>query len=75
MQAVSRFFGDSYRAVSEIDIPTFSVGLALGLLVGTVPIPFPGGVDIKLGLAGGPLVVALVLGARSHGTAHLDIAI
>jgi len=63
MQAVSRFFGDSYRAVSEIDIPTFSVGLALGLLVGTVPIPFPGGVDIKLGLAGGPLVVALILGA------------
>lgn len=60
---VSHFFGDSYRALSEIDILTFSLGLALGLLAGTVPIPLPGGVSLSLGLAGGPLVVALVLGA------------
>lgn len=63
MQTVSQFLGDSYRAVSEIDIPTFSIGLALGLLLGTLPIPIPGGVEIKLGLAGGPLIVALLLGA------------
>lgn len=63
MPAVTRFFGDSYRALSEIDVPTFSLGLALGLLLGTVPIPLLGGLDLKLGLAGGPLVVALVLGA------------
>ncbi|MCL4706086.1 transporter [bacterium] len=62
MQAVSAFFGDSYRALSEIDILTFSLGLALGLLVGLVPIPLPGGVIIKLGFAGGPLVVAMILG-------------
>lgn len=60
---VGRFLGDSYRALSEIDILTFSLGLALGLLVGTVPLPLPGGVSLTLGLAGGPLVVALVLGA------------
>jgi putative transport protein len=62
LEAVSHFFGDSYKAISEIDILSFSLGLALGLLLGTVPIPLPGGVDLKLGLAGGPLVVALVLG-------------
>ncbi|NUM76399.1 transporter [candidate division KSB1 bacterium] len=62
MQAVSAFFGDSYRALSEIDILTFSLGLALGLLVGLVPIPLPGGVMVKLGFAGGPLVVAMILG-------------
>jgi putative transport protein len=62
MGAVSEFFGDSYRAVSEFDILSFSVGVALGVLLGLVPIPFPGG-TIRLGLAGGPLVVALVLGA------------
>ncbi len=63
MDAVSRFFGDSYRALSEIDVLTFSVGIALGLLVGLIPIPLPGGMVFTLGFAGGPLVVALVLGA------------
>lgn len=59
---VTAFFGDSYRAASEIDILTFALGLALGLLLGIVPIPLPGGVEVSLGFAGGPLVVALVLG-------------
>jgi putative transport protein len=62
MEAVSSFLGDSYRALSEIDIMTFSLGLSLGLLLGFVPIPLPGGVTIELGLAGGPLIVAMVLG-------------
>jgi putative transport protein len=62
MDTVSAFFGDSYRAVSEIDVLTFGLGLALGLLIGLVPIPFPGGVVIKLGLAGGPLLAAMILG-------------
>jgi putative transport protein len=63
MEAVSAFFGDSYRALSEIDIMTFSLGMALGLLLGMIPIPLPGGVTLELGMAGGPLIVAMVLGA------------
>lgn len=63
MEAVSSFFGDSYRALSEIDILTFTLGLALGLLVGMIPLPVPGGLVVRLGFAGGPLVVALILGA------------
>ncbi|HEY0604386.1 MAG TPA: TrkA C-terminal domain-containing protein [Herpetosiphonaceae bacterium] len=63
MEAVSRFFGDSYRALSEIDMLTFPLGLALGLLLGMMPLPLPGGIVITLGFAGGPLVVALILGA------------
>jgi putative transport protein len=66
MDAVSAFFGDSYRALSEIDILTFSLGLALGLLLGAIPIPLPGGVTLKLGFAGGPLIVALILGSRGR---------
>jgi putative transport protein len=62
LDAVSSFFGDSYRAVSEIDILSFSVGLALGLIVGMIPIPLPGGSTLRLGFAGGPLIVALILG-------------
>lgn len=62
LDAVSAFLGDSYRALSEIDVLAFSVGPALGLLLGAIPIPLPGGVDVRLGIAGGPLVVALLLG-------------
>jgi putative transport protein len=62
LDAVGSFFGDSYRAVSEIDILSFGVGLALGLLVGLIPIPLPGGTTLRLGFAGGPLIVALILG-------------
>lgn len=63
MDDVSEFFGDSYRALSEIDLLTFSLGLVLGMLLGMVPVPLPGGVVFRLGFAGGPLIVALVLGA------------
>jgi putative transport protein len=60
---VTRFFGDSYRALSEVDAMSFGLGIALGLLVGLIPIPLPGGMTFRLGIAGGPLVVALVLSA------------
>jgi putative transport protein len=62
MEKVSAFFGDSYRAVSEVDILTFSLGLAFGLFLGTIPIPLPGGAELRLGFAGGPLITALILG-------------
>jgi putative transport protein len=63
MDEVTRFFGDSYRTLSEIDVAAFSLGLVAGLLIGLVPVPMPGGGDFRLGMAGGPLVVGLVLGA------------
>ncbi|NJN97236.1 MAG: transporter [Anaerolineales bacterium] len=66
MAAVSKFFGDSYRALSEIDLLTFSLGVTLGLLLGSIPIPLPGGVTFKLGLAGGPLIVGLILGNQGR---------
>ncbi|MCC7054346.1 MAG: hypothetical protein IT355_13850 [Gemmatimonadaceae bacterium] len=66
LQAVSAFLGDSYRAVSEFDVLTFAFGIVLGVAAGMVPIPLPGGITVRLGLAGGPLVVAMVLGARGR---------
>ena len=62
MDDVSKYFGDSYRALSEIDFLTFSIGMALGILLGQVPILLPGGVVFKVGIAGGPLLVAMILG-------------
>jgi putative transport protein len=60
---MSALFGDSYRALAEIDILTFSVGIALGLLLGSISIPLPGGASLELGLAGGSLIVGLIVGA------------
>ena len=61
---LAALFGDSYKALSEVNLLSLSVGLALGVLIGLIPIPLPGGVVITLGMAGGPLLVGLVLGAR-----------
>ena len=65
MKEVAYFFGDSYRALAEIDLLGFSLGLAAGLALGAVTVPFPGG-GLSLGSAGGPLVVGLVLGAAGR---------
>ena len=56
-------FGDSYATVSEVNLLTLGLGITMGLLIGLIPIPLPGGVTISLGLAGGPLLVALILSA------------
>lgn len=60
---LTKLFGDSYKALSEINLLSFGVGAMLGLLIGLVPIPLPGGLTLELGYAGGPLLVALILGA------------
>ena len=60
--AVSGFFGDSIRGTAETDFGSVAIGMVLGVLIGMVPIPLPGGGVFSLGLAGGPLLVALVLG-------------
>jgi putative transport protein len=56
-------FGDSYARLSHVNLLTMGLGIAIGLLVGMIPIPLPGGITVHLGLAGGPLLVALILGA------------
>lgn len=63
---VEAYLGNSYRAISEIDVAVLGFGMALGIGLGLVPIPLPGGITVRLGLAGGPLIVALFLGARQR---------
>jgi putative transport protein len=66
MDEISAYFGDSYHALSEVNILSLSIGLTLGLLLGLAQIPLPGGVHLALGYAGGPLVVALILSTRER---------
>ncbi|MCL4134769.1 UNVERIFIED_CONTAM: hypothetical protein GTU68_018981, partial [Idotea baltica] len=63
LKKLSTFFGDSYYESSRINLFSFGLGIAIGLLIGLIEITLPGGVVIKLGYAGGPLIVALILGA------------
>lgn len=59
---LSKFFGDSIRGTAEADFGSVALGMVVGVLVGMIPIPMPGGGTLRLGLAGGPLLVALLLG-------------
>ncbi|MBX7081111.1 MAG: transporter [Nannocystaceae bacterium] len=59
---IAKFLGDSQRALAEIDLISFSLGIGLGLALGNVAVPLPGGGSFSLGFAGGPLLVGLALG-------------
>ena len=55
--------GNSLKELNETHFVPFFIGIALGVALGTMPIAVPGlPQPIRLGLAGGPLIVALVLG-------------
>lgn len=59
---LSAYFGDSERERAELDYTAITLGISLGVLIGMIPIPVPGAGTVSLGFAGGPLVVALILG-------------
>lgn len=69
LREVAKFFGDSEKAATHFSLTNFGLGLAIGVLVGLVEFPIPGGGTFALGMAGGPLVVGLILGKlqRSAG--------
>jgi putative transport protein len=57
-----RFFGDSIRGTTEFSYVSLGTGMVLGVLLGSVALPVPVLGTFKVGVAGGTLIVALVLG-------------
>lgn len=56
--------GNSLKRLNEPNLITMFLGIFLGIVVGMIPIQFPGmTVPMKLGLAGGPLIVAILVSA------------
>jgi putative transport protein len=59
---ISRFFGDSIKAETEFSFVSLALGMVIGALIGLIPIPLPIIGSVKLGSAGGPLIMSLMLG-------------
>lgn len=70
IDAVAKALGNSMRRLREPNLISIFLGIFLGVLVGSIPIAIPGMPQaVKLGLAGGPLIVAILIsrfGAHYH---------
>lgn len=62
LKSFAQAVGHRSSAIDATDLLSLSAGLTLGIVVGLIPIGLPGSTPITLGLAGGPLLVALLLG-------------
>ncbi|MCU0375478.1 MAG: hypothetical protein MUF24_09230, partial [Chitinophagaceae bacterium] len=62
MNEITKLMGDQFKSIAETDYFSFAAGILIGLIIGYIPIPLGSGVSVKLGLAGGPMLVGLVLG-------------
>lgn len=60
---VAEIMGNSARSLNVPNIATIFIGIVIGILFGSIPIAVPGvPVPLKLGLAGGPLIIAILIG-------------
>ncbi len=67
VERVAGVLGNQLKRLDTPNIVTIFVGIFLGILLGSIPIAFPGmPTPVKLGLAGGPLVVAILVGRFGH---------
>jgi putative transport protein len=63
LDQAEKLLGNSVKELGQTQFMPLFIGIALGIIVGTMPIVVPGlQQPLQLGLAGGPLVVALILG-------------
>ena len=60
--ALRKHFGDSIRSTTAFSYAAMGLGMSLGVLLGMIEFPVPGVGPFSIGVAGGPLVVALILG-------------
>ena len=61
-EEVRKYFGDTVKATAEFSYVALGLGMVMGVLLGLIPIPVPGVGIVTLGIGGGPLIVALLVG-------------
>ena len=74
MENVSRILGNESRQLKNPNLLSMFIGIILGLILGSIPIAIPGiSMPVKLGIAGGPIIVGILMGAfgpRFHITTY-----
>jgi putative transport protein len=64
---VAELMGNSQKKLNAPNIATIFIGIIVGILIGSLPIAIPGmPVPLKLGLAGGPLIIAILIGRYGY---------
>lgn len=64
---VSNVLGNSIKRLEAPNIATIFIGIILGIVFGSLPIAIPGmPVPLKLGIAGGPLIIAIIIGRYGY---------
>jgi len=67
IRAFAAVIGNSERRLQQVQLMPMFIGIALGVLLGSIPLYLPGmPAAMKLGLAGGPLIAAIVLSRIGH---------
>lgn len=60
---VEKVLGNAVKSLKEPNLITIFIGIVLGLVLGSIPISLPGiSAPVKLGLAGGPIIVGILIG-------------
>ncbi len=60
---VEKILGNAVKSLNEPNLAAVFIGLILGLVLGSIPVAIPGmSIPVKLGLAGGPIIVGILIG-------------
>ncbi len=63
IKRVEKILGNAVKSLNEPNLVSVFIGMILGLMVGCIPLAIPGiSVPVKLGLAGGPIIVGILIG-------------
>ena len=64
IQNVEKVLGIRVKTLKDPNLASIFIGIVLGLIVGSIPIAIPGiSSPVKLGLAGGPIIIGILIGA------------
>ena len=74
IENVSKILGNESKRLTNPNLTSIFIGIILGLILGSIPIALPGiSTPIKLGIAGGPIIIGILMGAfgpRFHITTY-----